>query len=134
MKSLKTLCLNNLCRQVKWVGGPKGNCNERKRASAPGQNAQAFLASPPPQPRLTARRTKIACANRLAKLKPPFVTLHDSKQKLVKQVQVPTMPTSYLVDRSGKVRFVHPGFHGEQTERELQKEIEALLDEKAPSP
>jgi thiol-disulfide isomerase/thioredoxin len=70
----------------------------------------------------------------LAKLKPPFVTLHDSKQKLVKQVQVPTMPTSYLVDRSGKVRFVHPGFHGEQTERELQKEIEALLDEKAPSP
>jgi thiol-disulfide isomerase/thioredoxin len=70
----------------------------------------------------------------VARLKPPFATLHDSKQKLVSQVQVPTMPTSYLVDRSGKVRFVHPGFHGEQTERELRREIEALLDEKAPAP
>ena len=47
-------------------------------------------------------------------------------------VQVPTMPTSYLVDRGGRVRFVHAGFHGEQTERELAREIEALLAERAP--
>jgi thiol-disulfide isomerase/thioredoxin len=70
----------------------------------------------------------------VARLKPGFATLHDSKQALVKEVQVPTMPTSYLVDRSGKVRFMHPGFHGEQTERELRGEIEALLAEKAPAP
>ncbi len=44
------------------------------------------------------------------------------------------MPTSYLVDRAGRVRFMHPGFHGEQTERELRGEIEALLGEKAPAP
>jgi len=70
----------------------------------------------------------------VARLKPPFATLHDSKQTLVRVVQVPTMPTSYLVDRSGKVRFVHPGFHGDQTERELRREIEALLGERAPPP
>jgi thiol-disulfide isomerase/thioredoxin len=70
----------------------------------------------------------------VARLKPPFATLHDSKQKLVAEVQVPTMPTSYLVDRTGKVRFVHAGFHGEQTERELRREIEALLGEAAPAP
>ncbi len=70
----------------------------------------------------------------VARLKPPFATVHDSKQKLVAQVQVPTMPTSYLVDRSGKVRFVHPGFHGDETERELRREIETLLAEKAPAP
>ncbi|HXQ79923.1 MAG TPA: TlpA disulfide reductase family protein [Opitutaceae bacterium] len=70
----------------------------------------------------------------VARLKPPFATLHDSRQALVREVQVPTMPTSYLVDRGGKVRFVHPGFHGEQTERELRREIEVLLGEKAPSP
>jgi len=69
----------------------------------------------------------------VAKLKPPFATVHDSQHKLVGAVQVPTMPTSYLVDRSGKVRFMHPGFHGEQTERELRTEIEALLDEKPPA-
>ena len=67
----------------------------------------------------------------VARLKPPFATLHDSKQALVREVQVPTMPTSYLVDRSGKVRFIHAGYHGEQTERQLRAEIEALLDEGA---
>jgi thiol-disulfide isomerase/thioredoxin len=70
----------------------------------------------------------------IAKLKPSFVTVHDARHTLVSVVQVPTMPTSYLVDRSGRVRFVHAAFHGDQTERELRKEIETLLDEKAPSP
>jgi thiol-disulfide isomerase/thioredoxin len=70
----------------------------------------------------------------VAKLKPSFVTVHDADHKLVGAVQVPTMPTSYLLDRAGKVRFMHPGFHGDSTERELRKEIEALLDEKAPAP
>jgi thiol-disulfide isomerase/thioredoxin len=64
------------------------------------------------------------------KLAPPFVTLHDRQQKLVQQVVVPTMPTSYLIGRDGRVRFVHEGFHGDATDRELRKEIEALLAEK----
>jgi thiol-disulfide isomerase/thioredoxin len=70
----------------------------------------------------------------VAKMKPGFVTVHDAGQKLVGAVRVPTMPTSYLVDRSGKVRFVHAGFHGDQTERELRREIDTLLAEKAPAP
>jgi thiol-disulfide isomerase/thioredoxin len=65
------------------------------------------------------------------RLKPTFATLHDSKRALVSFIQVPTMPTSYLLDRDGKVRFVHPGFRGLQTERELRSEIEILLNEKA---
>jgi thiol-disulfide isomerase/thioredoxin len=65
------------------------------------------------------------------KLAPPFVTLHDREQKLVKQVVVPTMPTSYLVGRDGRVRFVHEGYHGDATDRELRKEIEVLLTEKS---
>jgi thiol-disulfide isomerase/thioredoxin len=64
------------------------------------------------------------------KLAPPFPTLHDRDQKLVKQVVVPTMPTSYLVDRTGKVRFVHEGFHGAATEKLLRSQIETLLAEK----
>jgi thiol-disulfide isomerase/thioredoxin len=75
-----------------------------------------------------------AYASFVAKLKPTFTTVHDAGHKLVSAVQVPTMPTSYLVDRAGRVRFVHAAFHGEQTERELRREIETLLDEKAPSP
>ena len=63
------------------------------------------------------------------KLAPPFATLHDKEQKLVKQVVPPTMPTSYLIGRDGRVRFIHQGFHGDTTDRELRKEIESLLAE-----
>jgi thiol-disulfide isomerase/thioredoxin len=64
------------------------------------------------------------------KLVPPFATLHDRDQTLVKKVVVPTMPTSYLVDRDGRVRFVHAGFHGDATERALRTQIESLLAER----
>jgi thiol-disulfide isomerase/thioredoxin len=64
------------------------------------------------------------------KTAPPFATLHDKEQKLVKQVVPPAMPTSYLIGRDGRVRFIHQGFHGDATERELRKEIEALLAER----
>jgi thiol-disulfide isomerase/thioredoxin len=64
------------------------------------------------------------------KLAPPFSTLHDRQQTLVKQVVVPTMPTSYLVGRDGRVRFIHQGFHGNASDRELRNQIELLLAEK----
>jgi len=61
------------------------------------------------------------------KLAPPFLTLHDRQQNLVKQVVVPTMPTSYLVGRDGKVRLVQSGYHGDASDQELRKRIEVLL-------
>lgn len=63
------------------------------------------------------------------KMAPPFVALHDRGQKLVQQVVVPTMPTSYLVDRKGRVRYVHAGFRGDLAE--MRRHIEALLTEKS---
>jgi thiol-disulfide isomerase/thioredoxin len=62
------------------------------------------------------------------KLAPSFTTLHDRSAKLVEQVNVPTMPTSYLVDRAGRVRFVHAGFRGDLDQ--VRKEIDSLLAEK----
>lgn len=59
------------------------------------------------------------------RMAPPFTVLHDHDQKLVARVVVPTMPTSYLLDGEGRVRYVHAGFHGEVAE--LRKEIEQLL-------
>ncbi|HEY5079366.1 MAG TPA: TlpA disulfide reductase family protein [Opitutaceae bacterium] len=70
----------------------------------------------------------------LAKMKPAFATALDAKHALVSVVQVPTMPTSYLLDRTGKVRFMHAGFHGDRSVAELTREIEALLAEPAPPP
>lgn len=63
------------------------------------------------------------------KMAPPFIALHDHDLKLIDQVGVPKMPTSYLVDRSGHVRFVHAGYDGDMTA--LRKEIDSLLAEKS---
>lgn len=63
------------------------------------------------------------------KMAPPFIALHDRDQKLVQQVSVPNMPTSYLLDREGHVRYIHAGYHGDVTA--LRQEIEALLAAKS---
>ena len=72
-----------------------------------------------------------AYASFLKKLSPPFLTLHDRRQQLVREAKVPAMPTSYLFGRDGRLRFIHAGFRGHATEVELRREIEALLREKA---
>jgi thiol-disulfide isomerase/thioredoxin len=75
-----------------------------------------------------------AFASFVARMKPSFATVLDAGHRLVAAVQVPTMPTSYLLDRGGRVRFVHPGFHGERTERELCRQIEELLGDRPAPP
>ena len=66
------------------------------------------------------------------RLRPPFATVRDRGQLLVRSVDVPVMPTSYLLGRDGKVRYVHAGFRGDRTERDLRREIDVLLGEPAP--
>lgn len=56
-----------------------------------------------------------------------FTTVRDAKQKLVGTVSPETMPTSYILDRTGKVRFLHNGYHGEETKKQYISEIESLL-------
>jgi peroxiredoxin len=58
-----------------------------------------------------------------------FTVLHDAQQKLVQHANVEAMPTSFIVDASGKVRFAHNGFHGQKTRDEYAREIESLLSE-----
>lgn len=65
------------------------------------------------------------------KWQPPFVALHDASQKLVRNVAVPAMPTCYLLGRDGRMRFVHRGFHGDDSEAELRRQLETLLAEKS---
>jgi thiol-disulfide isomerase/thioredoxin len=63
------------------------------------------------------------------KMAPPFFVALDRDQGLVRAVKVPTMPTCYLVDRQGKVRYVHAGFRGPETEEALRGEIRGLVSE-----
>jgi len=61
-----------------------------------------------------------------------FTTVRDAEQKLVAAADVDTMPTSFLIDRSGKIRYVHNGFKGEETTKQYVQEIEQLLKEAKP--
>ena len=56
-----------------------------------------------------------------------FVILRDASNKLVRQVKIPTMPASFLIDQKGTVHAFHRGFRGEETRKKYIEEIEALL-------
>jgi thiol-disulfide isomerase/thioredoxin len=75
-----------------------------------------------------------AFASFVARHKPGFAALGDPAHALVAAVQVPTMPTCYVLDRGGTVRFMHAGFRAGETERALRGEIGMLLAEKPPAP
>lgn len=59
-----------------------------------------------------------------------FTVVRDAAQKLVSAADAPTMPTSYLIGRDGKIRFVHAGFHAVESPKQYATEIESLLKEK----
>jgi thiol-disulfide isomerase/thioredoxin len=61
------------------------------------------------------------------KLAPPFATLLDRDKKLVSAVAVPAMPTSYLVGTDGRVKAIYQGFHGDDTDRVVRRDIETAL-------
>jgi thiol-disulfide isomerase/thioredoxin len=71
--------------------------------------------------------TREAMQEFLAKHPVTFPVVRDQAQKMVKSVSIGTMPTSFLLDGEGKVRFIHTGFHGARTEKEYAQEIEELL-------
>ena len=56
-----------------------------------------------------------------------FAVFRDAEQKLVGAVEVESMPTSFLLDASGHVRFTHVGYLGDETEKQYIREIEELL-------
>jgi thiol-disulfide isomerase/thioredoxin len=71
---------------------------------------------------------KAAYQQFIARFKPSVAVVRDGAHQLISQVKVPTMPTSYVLDRNGVVRFIHSGFH-DGTEQELRTQIKQLLGE-----
>lgn len=50
--------------------------------------------------------------NFLSKYTLSYTILHDPDGKVAADFGLPTMPTSYLINKSGSVVKVYPGFHG----------------------
>lgn len=63
----------------------------------------------------------------LKKIPATFPIVRDGEQKLVGKTGINTMPSSFILDRTGKVRFTHSGFHGDDTKKTYITEIESLL-------
>lgn len=63
----------------------------------------------------------------LKKARVPFVILRDARQKLAEKLAIESIPTSFILDREGKVASVHNGYAGDSTKRELVAEVEKLL-------
>jgi len=56
-----------------------------------------------------------------------FSIVHDAQQKLVAKAGIAAMPSSFLIDKNGKVAFAHSGFHGNATKKQYEREIQSLL-------
>jgi thiol-disulfide isomerase/thioredoxin len=56
-----------------------------------------------------------------------FAVVRDAEQKLVAKTEVESMPTSFVLDATGRVRFLHNGYLGDETKKEYMREIEELL-------
>jgi len=66
--------------------------------------------------------------NFLTKLPADFVTVYDQNQQCAKSFDVQAMPSTYLVDKQGVVRYIHLGFKASEIE-ELQFMVNKLLAE-----
>ena len=65
----------------------------------------------------------------LRRVKEPVPSIYDPKGVIARQYKVSDMPTSILIDRSGKIRNIHKGFHHEKID-EYTSHIEELMNEK----
>ncbi len=61
--------------------------------------------------------------------KPDFSVFFDQDGKLAEDFKVASMPSSFVIDRQGKPRFKHNGFHSNK-ENEYETELQSLLSAK----
>lgn len=56
-----------------------------------------------------------------------FPVLRDLEKELVATCDIKAMPTSFMLDKSGRVHAVHQGYAGKRTDERYREEILALL-------
>lgn len=62
---------------------------------------------------------------------PPFPVVRDATFAFARAFEPAAMPTTYVIDRQGRVRGVHRGFHGQSSVKQLRLEVAQLLEEDA---
>ena len=80
---------------------------------------------------LSVDEDRAAASKFVDSMKLPFVVLWDRDQKNVARLNVPKMPTSFLLDRQGRVRKVYGGFN-DADRKVIEADVMAL--QKVPGP
>jgi len=62
----------------------------------------------------------------LSGVKVSFPIVHDAGHVVADKFKPPRMPTSYIIDKVGKIRFVHAGFRKEDAKK-IEDEVTKLL-------
>jgi peroxiredoxin len=62
----------------------------------------------------------------LSGVKVSFPIVHDAGHVVADKFKPPRMPTSYIIDKAGKIRFVHAGFRKEDAKK-IEDEVVKLL-------
>ncbi len=60
-----------------------------------------------------------------------FESLHDGSGSLAEAWSPPKMPTTFVIDRFGRVAYIHAGVKEGDAAR-LEAEVESLMAEQAP--
>jgi thiol-disulfide isomerase/thioredoxin len=76
-------------------------------------------------------KSRTAMAEFLKEHPVTYSVVRDPKKKLAAQVNVPGLPTSYILDREGKVLLIESGTRIARNRRGFVKEIERLVQENA---
>lgn len=58
-----------------------------------------------------------------------FPLVYDAEKKFVGAAAIEVMPTSLIIDKTGKIRSIHKGYYGQETINGYRKEINELLAE-----
>lgn len=63
----------------------------------------------------------------VSKQKPPFTIVRDKTTQLAAQLDLAGIPTTFILDKNGKVAAVHTGFFSDKTPKEYELELDRLL-------
>jgi thiol-disulfide isomerase/thioredoxin len=66
----------------------------------------------------------------LRSVEPDLVAAHDAKQKTAEDYALEGMPTCFLIDKQGRLRYRHDGYTAEDLKK-AEREARLLLAEKA---
>lgn len=77
-------------------------------------------------------KSRVAMEEFLKEHPSTFNVVRDSKRELVSRLRLPSLPATFVLDRTGHVRSICKGFHTLETKREHVRLIEELLKEPAP--